>query len=668
MTIIKKVFSPGYMKPLFCSFEDRAEQRRMAEIIYKGFEDQTINCIEAGTGTGKSLAYLLPAMVWALEFGEQVIISTNTIALQEQLLSKDIPLALKLLGKNLKIVRAIGRSNYICLRKVNSLLSEASIFFKNQGEKLIQWCQSTETGCRSDLSFPVDQADWEDICVDKESCSGCPYSESCFFLRVRRQIEEAHIVVANHYLVCADLIMKEERESGVFPPIKRIIFDEAHHFEDVATESFSQRISRAYFRQYLKGCLIEPIQIEWKKLQHILSPKAKKWYTEVRTAARDFLRTMDEFFAGIDEISQFSEKIRIKSEHRSTPLFQKIATNIVSRLVESGMRLISVWKDFTEFSNPSFKAWKENEEIRLQRFAEGLNTVQQFFDPSEEQVYWIEPEGTLVQAAVDISKDLQQLLFSKVRTAVLCSATLTSAGSFSYFRSCLGLEGKNVTENIFPSHFDYRQNVLFLVPTALPSPSSAEYQEQLPDICVPLVEASKGGVLILFTSYGSLMDVYKRSGPILQEKGYEVICQGEQSRKLTVERFRDEEDSVLFATSSFWEGIDVPGRALRSVIITRLPFDVPSEPLFEARSELVQQKGKNPFVHFSVPRATLRFHQAFGRLIRRKDDRGCVICLDNRLLTKGYGKLFVKSIPECTMCSKPLRETLEIVENFFTKV
>ena len=304
------------------------------------------------------------------------------------------------------------------------------------------------------------------------------------------------------------------------------------------------------------------------------------------------------------------------------------------------------------------------------RFEKSLEQMVLFFDEAlhEKKVHWVESvQGTttLVQAYVDISDMIQESLFAPLQTAILCSATLTAAKSFDFIRSRLGFKDRNsVHEAIYPSPFPYHKNSLFMVPTDLPSPLSGEYQRSLADTCVRLVKASDGGALILFTSYSSLKDAFKKAGPVLESSGYCVLCQGDTSQKQTIELFRSDEKSILFATSSFWEGVDVPGRALRLVVITRLPFDVPSDPLAEARSEAVRSEGKNPFVCYSVPRACVRFKQAFGRLIRRHDDRGCVVCLDSRVVTKSYGKYFFHSLPECPVHEMEIEKIIQETKKF----
>lgn len=704
---LRHVMAPSSMKTVLPHYEDRTEQYQMAEEVMHAFVEESVTLIEAGTGTGKSLAYLLPSLLFASERGEPVIIATNTINLQEQLLHKDIPIALQLLQKDLHVVLAKGMGNYVCQEKVRRLDVERSYMrsLPEEEERLYSWCKATASGSRSDLPFRVNAECWDALSADMDTCStcNCQHSSTCFFLAARRDLRSAHLILTNHHLLLADLVRRVESgnrdELCILPPLKRLIIDEAHHFEDVATEFFAKKASRAEFTRLLSSFFSENSTSKGTKIRNLFAGSKSK---EERTRRLDAQETLfskgrqmqvvlDELFSAVETFAgqvftagsaegERSQRLRLKEAHRSHPLFKEVKEVLVPKAEDSILSFCAIWRDVASSlllsHNEKKRSIKAELDLACQRLHSSAHTLRNFFMTCGEEgvVHWLEKdhaEGcfSLVQAAFDLSSTLKNHLFSPAQTTVLCSATLSTGKNFDFCRGRLGLNdeslGHPVHTHIYPSPFDYEKHVVFAIPTDIASPDSREYAEQLPLHCAQLIQTSAGGTLILFTSYASMQATFERTQNLLKESPFVLFKQGDQSRRLTIDSFREIHNGVLFATASFWEGIDIPGAALRSVIIAKLPFDVPSDPLAEARAEAMKRRGQNPFVSYSLPRACVKFKQAFGRLIRRKDDRGAVICLDNRLLSKPYGKVFLSSLPPCPVVQANMAEVTQNLKHFF---
>jgi ATP-dependent DNA helicase DinG len=705
---LRHMMAPASMKELMPNYEERPEQCQMAEEVLKAFLDGNIALIEAGTGTGKSLSYLLPSLLFALERGEQVIVATNTITLQEQLLYKDIPLALRLLNRDMHVVLAKGMGNYVCKEKVDRRAHERSFVLKPSEEEnsLYSWCEATETGSRSDLPFKVGNECWDAIAADSETCTtcNCRFSSSCFFLAARRQLHDAHLILANHHLLFADLVKRMEAgnqdEICILPPLKRLVIDEAHHLEDVATAFFSKRSSRSEFVSLLSPFFSDSADKRGARLKTLFSggrgqeDKRKRLsiLEDLSSRARQLLITVDEVFQRIDAFAEqmfpfqstgndLSQKVRVKDFHLTLPLFDELKRTLIPIAEDRALALCSVWREgvscLSEVKSAQKRSVKLELDLACHRLSNAVAALRQFFMTcaDESVVHWLERdskgETVLIQTPFDLSSSFQDHLFAPARSAILCSATLANGSNFNFCRSRFGLGGPQlghqVQEVIYPSPFAYDKNALFGVPVDIPPPDTREYVEMLPRYCADLIESSAGGTLVLFTSYASMQMAYEKTKELLRTSAYSFFKQGDQSRRLTIDGFRAVNNAVLFATTSFWEGIDIPGPALRSVIIVKLPFDVPSDPIAEARVEALKKKGQNGFFMYSLPRACVRFKQAFGRLIRRKDDRGAVICLDTRLLTKPYGKVFLASLPPCPILKASTEDLMQSLKNFQLK-
>jgi ATP-dependent DNA helicase DinG len=706
---LRHIMDPSSMKTLMAQYEERPEQRQMAEEVLRALQEHYVTLIEAGTGTGKSLAYLLPALLFASERGEQVIIATNTITLQEQLLHKDIPIALKLLKRDLHVVLAKGMGNYICMEKLKRQNSERSVVLKNTTEedRLCSWASTTATGSRSDLPFRVSNECWDTVAADIDTCSTChcQNSSSCFFLAARRELHDAHLILTNHHLLFADLVRRVESsnrdEMCILPPLKRLIIDEAHHLEDVATDFFAKRSNRSEFAKLLSPFFSDTLDKRGARVRNLFTGSKKQGdrksciatLEDLSLKGRQAQMAIDELFYAVDSFadqelpaavfdSDLSQKLRLKESHFSRPVFQDIKKELMPKAEDSVLTFCAVWRDavssLSVSNNEKKRAVKLEFDLACQRLSSAMTALRQFFMTcgSDGVVHWMERQSkdgclNLVQAAFDLSSTLREHLFSPAKTTVLCSATLSTGKNFDFCQSRLGLINPHIDRSvrgvIYPSPFDYEKHVLFGIPIDISAPDTREYAEQLPMYCAKLIETSGGGTLILFTSHASMQMTFERTQGILGTAPFSLLKQGDQSRRLTIDAFRSVNNAVLFATASFWEGIDVPGSSLRSVIIAKLPFDVPSEPLAEARAEALKKRGENPFSKYSLPRACVRFKQAFGRLIRRKDDRGSVVCLDNRLLTKPYGKVFLNSLPSCPVVKANFADLTRSLKDFFEK-
>ncbi len=678
-------------------FEERHEQRLMAQDVLSAFTEQHPAFIEAGTGTGKSLAYLIPAILWAEEHDERVVISTNTIALQEQLINKDIPLAIKTLGLETKYVLAKGMSNYACLQRLEGATEERSLFKTDSEDEIFrihEWARTSVDGTRSSLPFLPTHAAWEQVSVQSEVCEGpkCEHFNKCFFFRAKLEAQNAKIIVVNHHLLFADLALRIESnnfsQNGLLPLYKRLIIDEAHHIEDIATEYFASKVSRLELLKILSQLGIEfkmgHLRQKCMKHNHLMH-----YFEEISTQRKSALFLTGELFDSIGTfqtlINQTEQKQRILEHHLTHPYWKNIlvarASTLASQLITFSMTLQQLENAIVECKSESFDEETKTLRLEIKALSMRLSLVSEkirtFFEgpKSKETVFWIQqearlagPEIQLVIAQPDVSALLRKNLFDKMATTILCSATLATNKSFSFTKQRLGLHDHPTTdEKIHPSPFNYKQQALIGIPTDMPFPDSPEFTVSATKAIKDLVIASQGNAFVLFTSYEFLKNVWEELKPSLEAQGYHVLKQGDDHRHALISRFKSKNRSVLFATDSFWEGIDIVGDALRSVIITKLPFPVPSDPISQARSDVLAANGKSAFLEYSLPKAAVKFKQGFGRLIRSKEDRGCFICLDSRLLKKGYGKIFLQSLPECQEVFASLDTLAEKMVDFYRR-
>lgn len=674
------------------NYEERPAQMELVKEITAAFNGNKIGVFEAGTGVGKSFAYLVPSILWAVNNKERVVISTGTINLQQQLYEKDIPAAQEITGKKIKAVLLKGRQNYVCLRRLSDAVTEPSLFEDENDliKKIDDWTRESETGSRTDLTFNPPESVWSKVNSESDSCMGgrCPFREDCFVMKVRKEAADANLIVVNHHLLFADI---ESRMSGagyedtaVLPPYKRIVFDEAHGIEDSATSFFSESFTRF---KLLK--LVNLLYRQWRGTRSGFLVQAA-----AVSAADDFTERVDVCIEAIRDAAAvldqnavlllddgFNVRIHDGNAENYTRIFEGIerlkeavtdfynlAQTVVSKIDDKDSDIPAVWESKTVLGR-----------------IEGYGVLFEHFinwDAHRDKVYWMQKvrmspktpgeEPVLFvqfyETPLDIAPMMNGGVFEPLDSVVCTSATLRTENHFGYWLRRTGacfVPEERLAKNSFESPFPYRTNVLFGVPADAPFPDSPYYQTYVEQTVPRLIEAAGGRTLVLFTSYDSLKYAYNAAASALVGKGITFLKQGDEDRFRLLENFKEDTQSVLFATDSFWEGVDVPGDSLSQVIIVKLPFAVPNDPVFAARSEDLENKGGNPFMQLSVPQAVIKFRQGFGRLMRRGDDRGVIIVLDRRIVEKRYGKMFTTSVPMSRRMYNPLEQIISAVEKFF---
>ena len=711
----------GYFKPdsrmarVLPHYEVRPQQAQMIEVVARAFNHSGIAVLEAPTGVGKTFAYLIPAVLWAVRNRERVVISTRTINLQEQIMFKDIPLLRKCLDIEFNAVLVKGRGNYVCKRKLARALSEATLFDDDATQatmtSLAEWASKTEDGSLSDLPFVPGRELWEQVSSEADTCPGlrCPAAKTCFVTKARRETAKADLIIANHHILFSDVSVK--REAGdfaalaVLPAYHRVILDEAHSIEDSATEYFGIEASRTGALALLGRFMRREKNHEHGLIPYLRAKVAK----QVRGLEGDeILNRIDNellpslvaarecLVAAFDAVREVTAeksgqigrdiKWRLTPEILADPFLREVHTTFMLPAVEEVLQLFrhcdALYQQLKRIApspedvEPPFLvelqelfAYKMRLEHLAKVMGEGLS--QEIFPGS---VRWIEIDGhhknivRILRCPLDVGKAMNESVYGHLKTVVMTSATLSVKKAFTYFFKRTGLNlvsADRIETGILDSPFDFETQAKIMIPHDMPSPEEKKFLPQSVETLKTILNTTRGHALVLFTSYYTLDYTFKNLQDEMGKAGITLLKQGSATRTQLLEHFRKDLSSVLLATDSFWEGIDVAGEALQCVVVSKLPFRVPTEPIQEARAEDIDGKGGNSFMEYTVPQAVIKFRQGFGRLIRRKTDRGTIIVLDRRIATKYYGKTFLESLPGVPVVTGTLGNIYEALTAFY---
>ena len=697
------------------AYEDRPGQRAMLRRVAETYNGGGVTLVEAGTGTGKSLAYLIPSAEWALRNGERTVISTNTINLQEQLDDKDLPLVRRLVGEEVDWELVKGRGNYISIRRARLAAESAPLLFPDDRadelDQLLEWIGRTEDGSRADLTFLPGEDVWDEVKSDPDIClrARCPHFQECFYQRSRRRAASATLLITNHHLLFSDLSVRiatqNYKASAVLPAYRHLILDEAHNIEDAATSHLGLEVTRRGMFQMLarldrrgRGVLTalqdalagrterEPA----KELRSRIEERVRPALEEARARLTLFLDALEPLLP-----SDAMGAVRIGTAEMPEPASQPDVRERLDGLVSAFRRLGREVRDVRERLE-DHDTLAEGLEGRLldlrsgeRRLADSAHTLHTVLDADVEEerfVRWLQWRGkargknrnlVIASAPIEVGDLLREHLFEKVETVALCSATLATKASFVFLRSRIGLkEGDlsesdvklEVTESIIHSPFAFKEQTLLVVPTDLPDVNEpgGVFEEATAEVIREVCSISGGGTFVLFTSHRAL----RRVAELLREDGavrWPLFVQGEDTRARLLEGFIESGSGILLGTASFWEGVDVPGRALRGLIIQRLPFKVPTEPITAARIEAIERRGGSSFAEFVLPLAALKLKQGFGRLVRSRKDRGAILILDDRVVRKSYGAYLRESLPPAPLRKGPWTDLIRCLKEFYAE-
>ena len=615
----------GRLADTLPEFEFRPSQVRMARLIRDALENRGHSIIEAGTGTGKTMGYLVPIIM----SGKKCVVSTGTKNLQEQIFLRDIPLIIKTTGLKADSLLMKGRKNYICLHRYNQYFSTPSLFepaVEAARVRLEAWLKKTEFGDRAELAWLADDDPlWDALSSTADQCKGtdCIHREDCFLSSLRRRAAKAQIIIVNHHLFFADLMVKAGGFGEIIPRFQAAVFDEAHQIEEIATTYFGVSLSTGQLTDFVK---------DMEKDVEDLSGNKRKDIKNNLNIIRSVTEQIQRYFFPFEDKGRLDEEDLLRIHEGPAADIRKALNNIQLRcgqaLGERAGDLSHSLEVIFSSNEPNWLNWYEKRK-----------------------------KGMVFHASpLDISDSMRELLYTKVKTIIFTSATLSTNGKFDYIRSRLGIS-EDALEAIYPSHFDFKRQALMYIPRDMPLPNSGDFGHMVAKRVIEILRITEGRALLLFTSYLNMNIVHSKiNGKI----AYRIYKQGDAPRSILLEKFRKDTHSVLLATGSFWQGVDVPGEALSCLIVDKLPFDSPGDPLVSARIESIQGRNGNPFMEYQLPSAIISLKQGLGRLIRQSSDRGILVILDTRILTSRYGRFFLDSLPEI-----PVVHDLTDISSFF---
>ena len=695
------------------AYEDRPGQRTMLRRVAEAYNGGGVTLVEAGTGTGKSLAYLIPSAEWALRNAERTVISTNTINLQEQLDQKDLPLVRRLLGEEVDWELVKGRGNYISIRRAQLAAESAPLLFSDdRGDELDQllgWIGQTEDGSRADLTFVPTEDVWDEVKSDADICfrARCPHFQACFYQRSRRRAASATLLITNHHLLFTDLSVRmatqNYKDSAVLPAYRHLILDEAHNIEDAATSHLGSEVTRrGMFRMLARldrrgrGVLTAVQEALAGRTEREPAMEVRsRIESRVRPALEEARAELTLFLDVLEPILPSDAKGAVRlgtaemPEPASHPAVRERLDGLVSAFRTLSRELRGVRERLED--HDTLGEGLEGRLLDLRsgegRLADTAHTLHTVLDGDAEDVRyvrWLEWRGksrgknrnlVIASAPIEVGDLLREHLFGKVETAVLCSATLATKDSFTFLRSRIGLlddtsieydVNLEINESIINSPFEFDRQTILVVPTDLPDVNdpSGRFDEATAEVVRESCSISGGGTFVLFTSHRALRRVAEllRADTALP---WPLFVQGEDTRARLLERFVESGSGLLLGTASFWEGVDVPGRPLRGLIIQRLPFKVPTEPITAARIEAIERRGGSSFGEFVLPLAALKLKQGFGRLVRSREDQGAILILDDRIVRKRYGTYLRESLPPAPLRKGPWNELTRFLKEFY---
>jgi len=700
----------GAVARVLSQYEDRESQREMAGVVADLYNVGGVGLLEAGTGVGKSLAYLVPALRWAASNGERTVVSTNTINLQEQLVRKDLPFLAEAFEGEQEVRFALlkGWRNYVCLLRLaqSKLLASTLLADDSRAEldAIADWAERTTDGSLADLASPPRPEVWDEVAAEPDLCrkSACPHYGRCFLFQARRAAAQADVVVVNHHLLMSDVAVRRAQQNwedtAVIPAYSRLVVDEAHHIEDAAAAHLGASVTRRGLQQLFSRLIRNGAGTRpGRGLLHSLEARLVAAPDLLNAASLDIVRKS--LLPSVDAAREKATFLfdllhsylrahgeavrRLTADFAQDPIWSAGLSAALTDLLGE----ITMLKAGLEMVRTRMEGAKKPDEAVLpligemaavgRRLEGAALALEGTLRPpaGEPMVRWVEMRGregnvAVMSVPLDLAPILREDLFKKVETAILTSATLTSDARFDFLSRRLGLDsmGANVVTEIFPSPFEYRTHALFMVPTDAPAPNvdpSGHMQAVVRSI-IDVTSAADGGVFVLFTSHRDVRSAAVELRARGVERSRSLYVHGEDTRDNLLRKFRDSGRAVLLGTASFWEGVDVPGRALRGLIIARLPFRVPTEPVTAAHCEAIVERGGDAFAEYMVPHAALRLKQGFGRLIRTATDRGVIVLVDPRAVSKGYGRALLRDLPPARRVFGPWNTIVRQLQDFYS--